>query len=67
MVKTIDAVVAQTAMRSAWRSEDFACKAVLEFNRLSFDQYLLGARRWPKGRAVERVGHFCIVKIAFMY
>lgn len=57
VVKSIDAVVTQTAMGSAWWTEDFARKTVFEFDRLALDQNLFGTRRWPECGTVERIGY----------
>lgn len=52
VVETVDTVIAQTAMGSAWRPEDFARKTVFEFDRLTFDQNLFGAWWWPESWTV---------------
>lgn len=58
MVESVDAIVAQAAMRGARRPEDFARETVLELDGLTLDEHFLGARRRPICGTVQTVWHF---------
>lgn len=57
MIKSIDAIVTQTAMRSPRRAKDFARKAIFQLNRLSSHKNLFRPRWWPIGGTVESIWH----------
>lgn len=63
MVESIDAIVAQAAVRRTRRPEYLAREAVLQLDRLTLDEHLFGARRRPKRRTVERVWHLCGIHV----
>lgn len=57
MIKSINAVITQAAVRGPWRSEYFAGEAVFQLHGLAPHENLF--RSWGRSicRAVQRVGH----------